>query len=196
MGSAVVPLPLVSGEGMLAYDHLFRPAEGLGSPLDEVSLGLFFELTLGLSAWKEHGSSRWALRNNPSSGGGPGAGHHRPEPEGRRAAAALRAVDDLRSEPRPPAADRRESAAAGGHGGAASNYSGRYIAGRGGFYRPRQVEIHHWWKGACRRLPGHFRRLVIIRTYGCRRRLRSVTASGRTLPIPADNGRGPTIALL
>ena len=67
-GSSVVPLPLVSGEGMLAYDHLFRPAEGSGSPLDGASLGLFFELSLGLSAWKEYGPSRWALRNNPSSG--------------------------------------------------------------------------------------------------------------------------------
>jgi hypothetical protein len=67
-GSAVVPLPLVSGDGMLAYDHLFRPAEGSGPPLDGPSLGLFFELGLGLSAWKEYGSSRWALRNNPSSG--------------------------------------------------------------------------------------------------------------------------------
>src|SRR5512134_337941 len=67
-GSLVVPLPLVSGEGMLAYDRLFRPAEGSGSPLDGASLGLFFELSLGLSAWKESGPSRWALRNNPSSG--------------------------------------------------------------------------------------------------------------------------------
>ena len=67
-GSAVVPLPLVSGEGILAYDRLFRPAEGSGSPLDGPYLGLFFELGLGLSAWKEYGSSRWALRNNPSSG--------------------------------------------------------------------------------------------------------------------------------
>src|SRR5512134_1643180 len=67
-GSLVVPLPLVSGEGMLAYDQLFRPAEGSGSPLDGASLGLFFELSLGLSAWKEYGPSRWALRNNPSSG--------------------------------------------------------------------------------------------------------------------------------
>lgn len=67
-GSSVVPLPLLSGEGMLAYDHLFWPAEGSVSPLDGVSLGLFFELSLGLSAWKEYGPSRWALRNNPSSG--------------------------------------------------------------------------------------------------------------------------------
>ena len=67
-GSSVVPLPLVSGKGMLAYDRLFRPAEGSSSPLDGPSLGLFFELGLGLSAWKEYGPSRWALRNNPSSG--------------------------------------------------------------------------------------------------------------------------------
>lgn len=31
-------------------------------------LGLFLELALGLSAWKVAGGSRWALRNNPSSG--------------------------------------------------------------------------------------------------------------------------------
>jgi len=37
-------------------------------PLDAGSLGLFLELALGLSAWKEAGGSRWALRNNPSSG--------------------------------------------------------------------------------------------------------------------------------
>ena len=66
--SLVVPLPLVSGKGMLAYDRLFRPAAGSSSPLDGPSLGLFFELSLGLSAWKEYGPSRWALRNNPSSG--------------------------------------------------------------------------------------------------------------------------------
>ena len=53
---------------MLAYDRLFRPAAGSSSPLDGPSLGLFFELSLGLSAWKEYGPSRWALRNNPSSG--------------------------------------------------------------------------------------------------------------------------------
>ena len=30
--------------------------------------GAFFELALGLTAWKEHGGARWALRANPSSG--------------------------------------------------------------------------------------------------------------------------------
>ncbi|CAA7611955.1 SagB/ThcOx family dehydrogenase [Magnetospirillum sp. UT-4] len=32
------------------------------------ALGLFLELALGLSAWKQAGEARWALRNNPSSG--------------------------------------------------------------------------------------------------------------------------------
>lgn len=38
------------------------------APLDLDGLGLFLELALGLSAWKEAGEARWALRNNPSSG--------------------------------------------------------------------------------------------------------------------------------
>ncbi len=29
---------------------------------------MLFELSLGLSAWKQQGGSRWALRCNPSSG--------------------------------------------------------------------------------------------------------------------------------
>ncbi len=37
-------------------------------PLSAENLGLFLELALGLSAWKEVPGSRWALRNNPSSG--------------------------------------------------------------------------------------------------------------------------------
>ncbi|MBI3446434.1 MAG: SagB/ThcOx family dehydrogenase [Magnetospirillum sp.] len=41
-----------------------RPA----AALDRSGLGLFLELALGLSAWKETGDARWALRNNPSSG--------------------------------------------------------------------------------------------------------------------------------
>jgi SagB-type dehydrogenase family enzyme len=32
------------------------------------SLAAFFELALGLTAWKEFGGSRWALRSDPSSG--------------------------------------------------------------------------------------------------------------------------------
>lgn len=37
-------------------------------PLSAQSLGLFLELALGLSAWKQAGDTTWSLRNNPSSG--------------------------------------------------------------------------------------------------------------------------------
>jgi SagB-type dehydrogenase family enzyme len=49
------------------YDRLFggtvRPA-----PFDAASVGEFLRCSLGLSAWKRYGRSRWALRVNPSSG--------------------------------------------------------------------------------------------------------------------------------
>jgi SagB-type dehydrogenase family enzyme len=49
------------------YDHLFEPAR----PRAMISAGAIGDLlrhALGLSAWKAYGSSRWALRVNPSSG--------------------------------------------------------------------------------------------------------------------------------
>ena len=64
----LVPLPLVAGDGFCRYDALFDPAAAEPRPFDMAGLGLLFELGLGLSAWKEYGESRWALRNNPSSG--------------------------------------------------------------------------------------------------------------------------------
>ncbi|MGF1640637.1 MAG: SagB/ThcOx family dehydrogenase [Rhodospirillales bacterium] len=67
-GADLVPLPLVSGRGFCRYDMLFGGTAPAARPFDLTALGLLFELGLGLSAWKEYGSSRWALRNNPSSG--------------------------------------------------------------------------------------------------------------------------------
>jgi len=64
----VEPLPLIDGSGFAAYDSLFAPNQGPPAPVDRASLGLFLELALGLSAWKEFQGTRWALRNNPSSG--------------------------------------------------------------------------------------------------------------------------------
>src|SRR5207237_504963 len=37
-------------------------------PITEHSIGEFLRCSMGLSAWKEYGQSRWALRVNPSSG--------------------------------------------------------------------------------------------------------------------------------
>ena len=53
----------------VSYDELFvpalsRPALAPGLP----AVSVFLRYSLGLSAWKQAGSSRWALRVNPSSG--------------------------------------------------------------------------------------------------------------------------------
>ena len=41
---------------------------GVRSAVKHRPKAVLFELALGLSAWKEYGGSRWALRCNPSSG--------------------------------------------------------------------------------------------------------------------------------
>ena len=45
------------------FDGTARPA-----PIDEAAIGEFLRCSMGLSAWKQHQKSRWALRVNPSSG--------------------------------------------------------------------------------------------------------------------------------
>jgi SagB-type dehydrogenase family enzyme len=67
-GAAVVPLPLAGEDVTASWGDLHRPGIIAPQPLDRSSLGAFFELSLGLTAWKEHGGTRWALRANPSSG--------------------------------------------------------------------------------------------------------------------------------
>ena len=67
-GAPVVELPL-AGEGLPAsWGDIHRPGAVSPRPLDRASLGAFLELALGITAWKEHGGARWALRSNPSSG--------------------------------------------------------------------------------------------------------------------------------
>ena len=70
-GAALVPLPILTpDEDPLSppYDALYRRG---GVPSRTVSirtLSRLFEYALALSAWKQAGSTRWALRSNPSSG--------------------------------------------------------------------------------------------------------------------------------
>ncbi len=64
-GARRVALPLRQEAATPAWGELEKQPP---SPLDPGGLGLFLELALGLSAWKEVGEARWALRNNPSSG--------------------------------------------------------------------------------------------------------------------------------
>lgn len=63
-GSRQVALPLLD-----EVDTAPFPGPALEpAAVDRRSLGLFLELALGISAWKNYEGSTWALRNNPSSG--------------------------------------------------------------------------------------------------------------------------------
>ena len=50
------------------YEALFDPNLIPSQPLTLESLSRFFEYALSITAWKEYGDNRWALRSNPSSG--------------------------------------------------------------------------------------------------------------------------------
>ena len=51
-----------------AYESLFASQPVPAQPLTLNSLSRFFEYSLSITAWKEYGGNRWALRSNPSSG--------------------------------------------------------------------------------------------------------------------------------
>jgi len=67
-GAPVVELPLAADDRESSWSNLHDPGAIAPCSLDRASLGSFLELALGVTAWKEHGGSRWALRANPSSG--------------------------------------------------------------------------------------------------------------------------------
>jgi SagB-type dehydrogenase family enzyme len=67
-GADQIPLPLAHKDPGRSYDALYTAPAGEPAPLDFAAVGLFLEFSLGLSAWKAAGKSRWSLRINPSSG--------------------------------------------------------------------------------------------------------------------------------
>src|SRR5947208_6707984 len=67
-GAPAVDLPLLADALSASYGELYVPGRVAPRRLDVNSLAILFELSLGLSAWKEYRGSRWALRCNPSSG--------------------------------------------------------------------------------------------------------------------------------
>ncbi len=67
-GSPQVLLPLRIDAAQTRYVDLYTPGKVPAQPLTTTSVAGLLELSLGLSAWKQHGASRWALRCNPSSG--------------------------------------------------------------------------------------------------------------------------------
>ncbi len=70
-GARLVRLPLLANDEepqSPSYDAMYQRDVVSSRLLTTGTLSRFFELTLGLSAWKKAGESEWALRNNPSSG--------------------------------------------------------------------------------------------------------------------------------
>lgn len=67
-GSPEVSLPLAADALNTSYAAVRTGQTPLALPLDLHHVAVLFELSLGLSAWKQYGRSKWALRCNPSSG--------------------------------------------------------------------------------------------------------------------------------
>ncbi|MGQ9491563.1 MAG: SagB/ThcOx family dehydrogenase [Anaerolineae bacterium] len=67
-GAPVIPLQRIPPDEMPPYEAGFAPGLVPSAPLDYSSVSRLFFDALALSAWKEYGGSRWALRVNPSSG--------------------------------------------------------------------------------------------------------------------------------
>ena len=70
-GAPLYDLPLLeAGDEPVspAYESLFSSQPVPVQPLTLNSLSRFFEYGLSITAWKEYGGNRWALRSNPSSG--------------------------------------------------------------------------------------------------------------------------------
>ena len=70
-GAPLVCLPILGAdEAPLSprYEDLYRRGTVASAPLALRSLSRLFEYALALSAWKQAGGTRWALRSNPSSG--------------------------------------------------------------------------------------------------------------------------------
>ncbi|WP_313551906.1 nitroreductase family protein [Pseudomonas sp.] len=67
-GCEVIPLLRRMLEDSPLYDEVFAGPVGEPAPLDPANISRLFYDSLAISAWKESGSSRWALRVNPSSG--------------------------------------------------------------------------------------------------------------------------------
>ncbi|MEJ8816055.1 SagB/ThcOx family dehydrogenase [Variovorax ureilyticus] len=70
-GAPLTQLPILGAdEEPLSprYEDIFRRGAVQSAPLTVRSLSRLFEYSLALSAWKQAGGTRWALRSNPSSG--------------------------------------------------------------------------------------------------------------------------------
>lgn len=67
-GCDIVEMPMPGAELDCLFADLDIPERIPLQLLNPASLGLLLELAFGISAWKQYGPDRWALRCNPSSG--------------------------------------------------------------------------------------------------------------------------------
>lgn len=70
-GAALTRLPILGPDEepvSPAYEDLFIPNRVRAAPLTLRTVSRLLEYSLALSAWKQAGGTRWALRANPSSG--------------------------------------------------------------------------------------------------------------------------------
>ncbi|MDP2679612.1 MAG: nitroreductase family protein [Rhodoferax sp.] len=68
VGAPLTPLPLTADKVTTPWADLFEPGHVVAQPITREAIGLLFELSFALSAWKQYGPDRWAMRINPSSG--------------------------------------------------------------------------------------------------------------------------------
>jgi SagB-type dehydrogenase family enzyme len=66
-GATRLSLPRAALRPDVPYSTLFT-ANADPAPMDQSAVGELLRCAMGLSAWKQHQASRWALRVNPSSG--------------------------------------------------------------------------------------------------------------------------------
>src|SRR5450631_4433261 len=67
-GCARIALCLAAARLGTRFADIYTPGRIRPTALSIASVGVLMELSMGLSAWKEYGPDRWALRCNPSSG--------------------------------------------------------------------------------------------------------------------------------
>ncbi len=70
-GSPLIPLPRLQPDDAPfspRYEDLYHPGAIASAPVSVRTLSRFLEYALAISAWKQVGEVRWALRSNPSSG--------------------------------------------------------------------------------------------------------------------------------
>ena len=67
-GCTEFKLPLLKQATDVVYNDLYHPDTISPQTLSIKNIAQLLELSLGLSAWKQYGDNRWALRCNPSSG--------------------------------------------------------------------------------------------------------------------------------